>query len=193
MKDALADFLRAYQWSALDDEDLAEAAVMLLLYPTPRGIHTVFQKRSERVLHHKGQISLPGGAREAADPSLAAAALRETHEEIGVPPESVHLLGRLDDIRTISRFRVTPFVGWFERGDFDWKHSDLEVAYLLDVSLDHLSHPETFVPDVREAEGRLVEMPSYRVGEDLIWGATGRIVSNFLDVLMAAGLHAHAR
>ncbi len=193
MKDALSDVLAAYQWASLDDEALAEAAVMVLLYPTEAGVHTVFQKRSELVLHHKGQISFPGGARDPEDESIQWAALRETHEEMGVPPESVEVLGRLDEIRTISGFRVSPFVGWFERGEFDWKHNAFEVAYPLEVSLDHLMHPETFVVDVRTVDGRSVEMPSYRAGDDLIWGATARIVANFLDVLTAAGVTPRAR
>jgi 8-oxo-dGTP pyrophosphatase MutT (NUDIX family) len=193
MKEALADLLAAYQWAALDDEALAEAAVMVLLYPTAAGVHTVFQKRSELVLHHKGQISFPGGARDPEDESLEWAALRETHEEMGVAPESIQVLGRLDEIRTISGFRVSPFVGWFERGDFDWRHNAVEVAYPLEVSLDHLTHPDTFVADIRSIDGRQVEMPSYRAGEDLIWGATARIVANFLDILAAAGVTPRAR
>lgn len=193
MKDALSEVLRAYQWSPLLEDGLAEAAVLVLLYPTDRGVHTVFQKRSELVLHHKGQISFPGGARDPEDHSLEMAALRETHEEIGVPPEAVEVIGRLDEIRTISGFRVAPFVGWFERDDFEWKHSDFEVAYLLDVALDHLAHSNTYQPDLREVDGRLTEHPSYRVGDDLVWGATARIVSNLLDVLAVAGMNAHAR
>ena len=193
MKQALSEVLSAYQFSSLADETLNEAAVMVLLYPTERGVHTVFQKRSELVLHHKGQISFPGGTRDPEDHSLEHAALRETHEEIGVAPERVEVLGRLDEIRTISGFRVAPFVGWFERDEFAWKHNDFEVAYLLEVALDHLAHPENLVSDIRTVEGRTVEMPSYRVGDDLIWGATARIVANFLDLLVASGLHIGAR
>jgi 8-oxo-dGTP pyrophosphatase MutT (NUDIX family) len=192
MRDAFSGALAAYEWATLDEPGLAEAAVMVLLYPTDSGIHTVLQKRSELVLHHKGQISFPGGARDPEDVSLEAAALRETHEEIGVHPDRVQVIGRLDEIRTISGFRVAPFVGWFERGGFEWKHSAFEVAYLIEAGIDHLAHPRTFVPDIRTVDGKPAEMPSYRVGDDLVWGATARIVANFLDVLTASGLAGRA-
>lgn len=187
MKDRLAEALANYRPGTIDDRSLADAAVMVLLYPREDGVHTVLQKRTELVLHHKGQISFPGGAVDPGDESLEAAALRETHEEIGVTPEQVELLGRLDDIKTISGFRVSPFVGWFERSDFDWEHSAREVAYLLEVDIEHLADPGNYVPDIREIDGRTSELPSYRVGEHLVWGATARIVSNFLDVWMASG------
>jgi hypothetical protein len=112
--------------------------------------------------------------------------LRETHEEIGVAPGDVEVLGQIDEIRTISNFIVTPYVGWLRRFPYEWQFSHEEVAYLLEVPVDHLLDPVNFVPDRRTIEGREIIVPSYRFEQDLIWGATGRMVANFLDVWTAA-------
>lgn len=187
MKDSLRAALQRYTPSTIDDQPaLARAAVLVLLYDCLGATHVVFQRRSERVLHHKGQVSFPGGAMDPDDEHPRWTALRETHEEIGVVPEDVEILGQLDDLITISGFRITPFVGWLQRYPYPWRFSPEEVAYLLEVPLATLRDPATFVPDIRRFEGREVVLPSYRVGADLIWGATARIVANLLDVSLAA-------
>lgn len=187
MKTALRTALQRYTPSAIDDQPaLTRAAVLVLLYDCLGATHVVFQRRSERVVHHKGQVSFPGGAMDPGDEHPCSTALRETHEEIGVSPEDVEVLGQLDDLVTISGFRVTPFVGWLQRYPYPWRFSPEEVAYLLEVPLATLRDPAAFVPDVRSFEGRQVVLPSYRVGPDLIWGATARIVANLLDVCLAA-------
>ena len=83
---------------------------------------------------------------------------------------------------TISNYRITPFVGWLARYPYEWRFSDHEVAYLLEVPLSHLLHPATRIPDRRFINGREVEFQSYQFGEDLIWGATARMLGNFLDI-----------
>ncbi|MCS7296256.1 MAG: CoA pyrophosphatase [Chloroflexota bacterium] len=185
MKDALRAALARYSPSTIDDEPrLARAAVLALFYDAGGEPHLVFQRRSERVLHHKGQVSFPGGAMDPGDEHPQWTALRETHEEIGVAPEDVEVLGQLDELITISGFRVTPFVGWLRAYPYPWRFSAEEVAYLLEVPFATLRDPKNYVPDVRTYEGRQVVLPSYRVGPDLIWGATARIVANLLDVCL---------
>jgi 8-oxo-dGTP pyrophosphatase MutT (NUDIX family) len=159
------------------------AAVLLLLYEHDGRPHIVFQKRTDEVEHHKGQISFPGGGADPGDRDLVYTALRETHEEIGVHPGDVDVLGRLDELVTISKFHVTPFVGWLGTYPYRWRFSDPEVAYLLEVSLDHLREPATFVPDRRVINGREFVLPSYQFRDDIIWGATARMLANFLDVV----------
>lgn len=185
MKDALRAALARYAPATIEDEPhLARAAVLALFYECDGEPHLVFQRRSDRVLHHKGQVSFPGGAVDPGDESLLWTALRETQEEIGVAPEDVEVLGRLDDLVTVSGFRVTPFVGWLRRYPYPWRFSAEEVAYLLEVPFATLRDPRSFVPDVRTYGGRPVVLPSYRVGPDLVWGATARIVANLLDVCL---------
>ena len=181
MKEPLRNVLQQYAPAEIEHNNGAAAAVMVLLYDHGEP-HIVFQKRSELVLHHKGQISFPGGAADHTDPDLLFTALRETHEELGVQPGHVDVLGRIDDIFTISNFRVRPYVGWLERYPYDWVYPDVEVAYLLEVPMSHLLDPVNFVDDRRVVDGRERSFPAYRFGDDLIWGATARMLTNFLDL-----------
>ena len=129
------------------DPPLPPAGVLLILHERPSGPHIIFQKRTDSVRDHKGQISFPGGAMDPEDQSVRENALRETREEIGVLPQHIEVLGQLDDMVTISNFLVTPYVGWLDRFPYEWRFSDEEVAYLLEVPLDHLRNPRNLIPD----------------------------------------------
>src|SRR6185436_19389941 len=88
------------------------AAVLILVYPRGGQPHLVFTERTQTLRNHAGQISLPGGSRDATDPSLAFTALRETEEELGVPAMDVRILGALEEVDTLGgSFRITPYVG----------------------------------------------------------------------------------
>lgn len=185
MKELLRAALAEYVPEPLDtDLVIPPAAVLVLLYEHKDEIHVVFQKRTESVRDHKGQISFPGGAADPEDLDLLDTALRETHEEIGVPPHEIDVLGRLDDMITVSNFRVTPYVGWLARYPYEWRFSDEEVAYLLEVPLRRLLDPATLIPDRRFINGRDYVFQSYQWGDDLIWGATARMLTNFLDICL---------
>ncbi|OAI41291.1 hypothetical protein AYO38_04050 [bacterium SCGC AG-212-C10] len=187
MKEQLRRALEAYAPQGIEaDGKLWPAAVLVLIYEHEGRPHVVFQKRTDKVDAHKGQISFPGGGKDPEDTDAIFTALRETHEEIGVHPDHVDILGQLDDIKTISNFLVTPYVGWLSHYPYQWRFSDDEVAYLLEVPIDHLRDRANYVPDRRIINGREVEMPSYRFEEDLIWGATGRMLTNFLDLWESA-------
>ncbi|MBE7519395.1 MAG: CoA pyrophosphatase [Thermoflexaceae bacterium] len=187
MRDALRAALSAYEPQPIEAEPgMPLAAVLVLCYEHQERVNVIFQKRTQRVETHKGQVSFPGGMADPGDSSLRHTALRETHEEIGVVPADVELLGQLDDILTLARFRVTPFVGWLQRYPYEWRFSHDEVDYLLEVGLDHLRQPETLVPDRRVINGREIILPSYQYRDDLIWGATARMLTNFLDIVAAA-------
>ena len=182
MKEPLRRALAAYEPQSHDRPGAREAAVLLLLYERDDGVHLLFQRRSQRVLHHKGEISFPGGARDPGDTGPHHTALRETHEETGVDPAHVDLLGRIDDVVTTSNYRVSPFVGWLDRWPYPFRYHEREVAELLEIGVAHLHDPASFVEDRRVLGGRDVVLPSYRYGEHLIWGATARMLTNFLDV-----------
>jgi 8-oxo-dGTP pyrophosphatase MutT (NUDIX family) len=184
MKDRLRDALAGYEPVEIEyDPEVPPAAVLVLIYEHLGQHHVVFQRRTDQVRDHKGQVSFPGGAADPEDPDLVTTALRETHEEIGVHPSDIEILGRLDDMVTVSNFRVTPFVGWLARYPYEWRFSEEEVAYLLEVPLDHLRDPSTLVPDRRTVNGREFVLASYQWGPDLIWGATARMLTNFLDIV----------
>ena len=183
MKEALKQALAAYSPQGIGaDPGVAGAGVLVLIHAHPDGPNIVFQKRTESVRDHKGQISFPGGGTDPEDVDALATALRETHEEIGVLPADIEVLGQLDDMVTVSNFRVTPFVGWLGRYPYEWRFSEAEVAYLLEVPLAHLLEPSTLVPDRRLVNGREYVFSSYQWRDDLIWGATARMLTNFLDI-----------
>jgi 8-oxo-dGTP pyrophosphatase MutT (NUDIX family) len=183
MKELLRSALASYTPQELDvDLPAARAAVLVLLFEYEGDIRVIFQKRTDSVRDHKGQISFPGGGMDPEDTDLLTCALRETEEEIGVLPEDIDILGRLDEMVTISNFRITPFVGWLAYYPYTWRFSDDEVAYLLEVPLRHLLDPTTLIPDRRFINGRNYELPSYQFENDLIWGATARMLTNFLDI-----------
>ncbi len=174
MKKRLRERLKLRPRARLDGNGLTPAAVLLLLYEKDGCIHFVFTKRTEMVEHHKGQISFPGGARHAEDASLVATALRETAEELGVREEDIEILGELDEIGTISQFHVTPFVGAIPY-PYQFQPQEMEVAEVIEVPLDSL---------VEEGEGEAeIPPPLYRYGEHIIWGATARILRQFLGVI----------
>ena len=173
--------LEAYEPKLIKREDLARAAVLIPIYLRDDVPHIIFQVRSELVLHHKGQISFPGGAQDAGDVDLRMTALRETDEEIGLAEEDVEIWGQLDDIVTISDFVVTPYVGLITRpAPYPFAPSDVEVAELLEVPLPHLLDPSSVNVEPTQWRGQMAPPPSYSFGEHLIWGATARMLRQFL-------------
>lgn len=185
-RERIRKLLRAYEPQEVERAThVHPAGVLLLIFEHGGEPHVVFQKRTDRVDAHKGQISFPGGGMDPEDPDILFTALRETHEEIGVAPHHVDVLGRLDDMVTISNFRVTPYVGWLAHYPYGWTFSEEEVAYLLEVPLSHLLDEANYVPDRRIVNGREYLLPSYQFGPDLIWGATARMLTNFLDLVRA--------
>lgn len=175
--------MTAYAPHLIAGETLARAAVLVPLYENGDDTHVLFTRRSELVEHHKGQISFPGGAFDATDPDLRFTATRETWEEIGVTMDHVEVIGQLDEMITVSNFLVRPFVGRItEPGPYPFVHSEIEVAEILEVPLAHLRDEANVVAELRTYQGREIMAYSYRWREHLIWGATARILKQFLDL-----------
>lgn len=177
------DRLRAYAPRPLDAPAARPAAVLLLLYADRGAERLLFTRRTDRLEHHKGQISFPGGGADPDDADRAATALREAWEEIGVRPEDVELLGRLDDSLTNSNYLVAPFVGVLGRTPYEFVSSEFEVAEILEPPLAHLLDPANLVMETRQFEGEVVLMPAYHWEGHRIWGATARILEGFLALL----------
>ena len=187
--------LADYEPRALDLPPTArEAAVLLLLYGHEGEEGVVLTVRTDTVEHHKSQISFPGGGHDPEDVDLTATALREAWEEVGVHPDDVEIIGRLDDAFTVSNFRVAPFVGVLRRWPYAYAPSPIEVAEVLEVPLRHLLDPATRVEEMRRLEdGRTYVGPAYYYHHHRIWGATARMLEEFLDLLQGgtAALRAH--
>lgn len=165
-----------------DDPALTCAAVLVPMLFRDGEWHVVLTQRTHHVEHHKGQISFPGGACEAEDADLEATALRETFEEIGIPPDSVEVLGVLDDFRTITSFVVTPFVAVI-RQPLDYRVEEREVESVLEVPLSFLLDPKSSRVEPREHEGRLFQVLFWDYGAYTIWGATAQILKGLLDLI----------
>lgn len=176
--------LASYEPAYIADDSLARAAVLLPLYDSDGDTHVLFTVRSEMVEHHKGQISFPGGMFDATDADLWATAVRETWEEIGVARDHVEPIGQLDEMITISNFLVRPFVGRITQpGPYPFVHSEVEVAEILEVPLRHLQDGLNVTVEPRLYQGREIQAYAYRFGDHLIWGATARILKQFLDLI----------
>lgn len=162
---------------------LRRAAVLAPLVATEAGPALILTRRTDQVEHHKGQISFPGGALDDGEDPLGGA-LRETHEEIGVPPSEVEILGGLDDEEAaISGFLVSPFVAALPYPT-RLRVSAEEVGAVLVVGLRTLLDPHNVRSELyRRPRGDSVVMYYYQAGEDVIWGFTGRIVARFLEAV----------
>ena len=165
------------------DVPLTAAAVLVPLYHKEGKYHILFTKRTEKVEYHKGQISFPGGACDPEDRSLADAALRETFEEIGVHPEDVEILGELDDTGTLtSNFLITPFVALIPY-PYEFAVSSDEIEELIEVPIPALLDKGCYHEEFHVHQGRPHWGCSYRYKDEVIWGATARILKQFLDLV----------
>ena len=163
-------------------EGLMPAAVMLLLYRKGDDYCVLLNKRSMTVEHHKGEMSFPGGAKDPEDTDFVATARRETYEEMGIAPDDITLLGRLDDNVTRSNFLVKVFVGTIPY-PYDFRPSSIEIAEVVEIPLGVLRDPASWRWDSRIEDGKRVAVRSYGYHEHLVYGATAKILDQFLDVV----------
>jgi 8-oxo-dGTP pyrophosphatase MutT (NUDIX family) len=139
----------------------------------------VFTERRADLRRHAGEISFPGGRKDAGDPDLRATAVREAEEEIGLPADAVTLIGALQPTPTIAtNYAIYPFVGVIEPGH-RWVPSAEEVEAVLELSLADLRSGYARRRVVRR--GVPFRTDTYVVGEHLIWGATARILADLLE------------
>jgi 8-oxo-dGTP pyrophosphatase MutT (NUDIX family) len=156
-----------------------EAAVLVPLYVQDGELHAVFTKRRDDLRRHAGEISFPGGRYDEGEADLTATALREAEEEIGLPPDAVEILGALQPTPTIATgYAVYPFVGMIEPGR-KWTLSAREVAQVIELSLAELTAGYGRRRLIRR--GLPIRTDTYLVGDQLIWGATARILADLLE------------
>jgi 8-oxo-dGTP pyrophosphatase MutT (NUDIX family) len=160
--------------------------VLLPLFGDSTDYHLVLTKRTDTVRYHKGQISFPGGSFESDDGDLQTTALRESYEEVGIRPEDVRILGRLDDLATFSTsFTISPFVGVIPY-PYPFRPDPREVAVIFDVPLSVLADPTVQRRYIRARDdGATIEDYEYHVNGQVIWGATARIIQLFLSIIQA--------
>ncbi|HUS24646.1 MAG TPA: CoA pyrophosphatase [Candidatus Binatia bacterium] len=163
---------------------LRPASVLVPLLRRPQGLTVLLTQRTAHLRSHAGQISFPGGRREDADESAAHAALREAHEEVGLPPDAVEVIGYLDDYPTVSRYLVTPVVGIVAQcpGVRPCAH---EVAQVFEVPADFALDPGNFESKAFSRSGLNVPFFELNHGGWRIWGATAGMLHNLAEKLAA--------
>lgn len=167
------------------DARYAHSSVLIPLFSKDGRLNVILTRRTNRVEHHKGQISFPGGAVDEADGSFEETALREAHEEIGLLKRDVEVLGRIDDVLTVvSNFIIHPFVGkvpW----PYDFQINTLEVESLLFIPLHVFTDEKAgHIKDFVVVDNFPYHGTNYQYEGNIIWGATARIMENFIKIIL---------
>ncbi len=158
------------------------AGVLIVLFDRDDAAHLVLTKRTDYAGHHSGEISLPGGRHEPGDADLRATALRETHEELGLPPQTLVVLGPLDDVQTlVSGFTVQPWVAHHPGGRPALTPHPDEVARVIEVPLADLLTADQLLP-----HDPPFDMLRYRLRGEDVWGMTARILRTFTEIVRHA-------
>lgn len=174
-----------YSLETLKARQAKESAVLILLYEKNNEVHLVLTKRKEYNGAHSGQISLPGGKKEATDTSLAHTALRETHEEIGIAAQAIAVLGALSYLYIpVSHFVVFPYVAVCHTAP-QFTIDTYEVAKIIEVPLRELLDEQNIKSKTINLpqSNTPIETPAFHIQNEVIWGATAMILSEFIAII----------
>lgn len=164
------------------------SAVMCLIFEKNDELFGLLMERTEDGGAHSGQISFPGGKKEFEDNNLQETALRETHEEIGIPHNSVTVLGELTSVYIpVSNFLVQPFIGAIE-SDFQLNLSQVEVKSVFDFSIKELLNPDSkTLETIKNHKGvNMKNIPCFSLNNRIVWGATAVILNELKCVFKNA-------
>jgi 8-oxo-dGTP pyrophosphatase MutT (NUDIX family) len=183
VEEIAALLLSAEEAGTMEAHGDTDAAVLLPLYGWPEDPGLIFTERRADMRRHAGEISFPGGRHDPGDADLEQTALREAGEEIALDPAAVAIAGALPPVSTfVTGYRIQPFVGLVDDpGALDLKPNPTEVETVLTFSLDRLRDAYEMRRLIRR--GVPIHTPTYEVEGHLIWGATARILGDFLKRL----------
>ncbi|MFC5366844.1 NUDIX hydrolase [Salinirubrum litoreum] len=158
-----------------------QAAVIAPVLAREGAPHLLFTKRADHLGEHPGQMSFPGGGREPSDADLTATALREAHEEIGLDPTEAEIVGRLDDIETVTSYSVRPFVARVP--DRTYSPDEREVAEIVVLSVADLTDRANYESERRDhPHYGDIRLHFFHVDGYTVWGATGRMLVQLLEL-----------
>jgi len=163
--------------------------VLILLYHWQDDLYVVLTRRQDGLQFHAGQISFPGGRHEPPE-TLQMTALREAHEEVGVSPDKIEVIGPLTPLYIPpSDFEVHPFVGWYRNGQRpSFTPDSREVAEIIETPLGGLLDPATRRHEPWEWRGSRIEVPYFAIQGHKVWGATAMMLSELVERLLALGI-----
>jgi len=182
VKQRLKEVLSRRQKRRIIDANRVLSAVLMPIYYREGQYYILFTQRTEKVKDHKGQISFPGGAYEEKDGTLVNTALRESAEEIGLMPGDIEVLGGLDDIATIgSGYIISPFVAYIP-WPYQFKLEERETEEIIEVPISALLDRDSVRQGTDILDTKVVTTYFYHYQGRVIWGATARILNQFLDI-----------
>jgi 8-oxo-dGTP pyrophosphatase MutT (NUDIX family) len=181
LRSALATHV-SYQ---ITEEGLTRAAVLVPLFCKDGELHILLTRRSSSVRHHKNQVSFPGGVCDKEDCSLKDTALREAMEEIGLKRDDAEVLGQLDDVVTKStRFVISPFIALIPF-PYRFNVNGREIDQMLEVPISHIRDKTNSWTEYPIVDGVKRTSHYYRFQENVIWGATARVVDALMELVFA--------
>jgi len=174
------DRVAAHDPAAVTGEQ-REAAIVVPVVTRANDMAILFTKRADHLPDHPGQMAFPGGGREPEDGGLLGTALREANEEIGLDPKAVHVVGRLDDIRTVTDYSVRPFVGRIP--DREYLPSDEEVAEIVTLPLPELTNLDNYESEHRDhPHYGEIRLHFFYIDGYTVWGASAQMLVQLLEL-----------
>ena len=161
---------------------ITQAAVLIPLLLHEGGLSVLLTQRTQHLHDHAGQISFPGGRMDPEDLTPERTALRESHEEIGLNPANVEIIGHLPEYLTVSGYSVTPVVGLVQ-AQAEYVHDEFEVADIFEVPLSFLMDPANHQVRIWQSEQGMRRFYAMPYGNRFIWGATAGMLRNLYHLL----------
>ncbi len=175
----------------LNSSELRKSAVIIPIKPTKSSYNIIFTSRSPKLKHHTGEMSFPGGIFDLnLDNTLQETALREIYEEIGIPRENLKIIGRLDDLPTLTGFIIRPFVSLIinsNKIEFNINHK--EVEELVEIPIEYITQKNLFCEIPFPKDPKNWKMLSFKFKDPYtnrifnIWGATAHMLQEFIKKL----------
>ena len=182
-KEQIEQVIHNHQKKNIDDEKFKPSAVLIPIFSKEAEYQILFIKRSQGVAFHKGQAAFPGGNQEPHDSNLLQTALREAKEEIGLEAEDVEIVGELDDFTTTtSGYIMSPFVAFIPY-PYQFQLYTREVEDVFYVPISALMNESNFRQDYYPTEDKAGLGYAYEYQGRIIWGATARIVKQFMELI----------